>query len=276
MYSEVCLNFGLHMAIQALHIVKHINQPIVLHILRNDQIRKYRNDFTDEDFKNYEKFMQFLFEGTAVIIKMQKNDLPTFEQTFGSETACKFYTINCLSHLSKPDYPLLGEKYVTINTKLTPTITGDYSYLTPTYHRIKSQLYDILNSSNFPVVILGERAVGDCFEYKVLHDNFEMYTEHIKNLKNVVDVTYSESKKGYDIEEFSKTCNYLNNSVLNIFIGNGGGIHLYCSFPNTCQLGVFDRLLENIPLENIKTNPITTKSGEEFISNVSKKLLNLK
>jgi hypothetical protein len=67
---------------------------------------------------------------------------------------------------------------------------------------------------------------------------------------------------------WKKTCYYLTHSKLNIFIGNGGGIHLYSCFENTIQLGVTDRLLRWIPKENIETNFFNTIDTKDFLIHI--------
>ena len=95
-----------------------------------------------------------------------------------------------------------------------------------------------------------------------------MYNDFINNLNNIVDETYNDSKDGYYLDNWKKTCYYLTHSKLNIFIGNGGGIHLYSNFENTVQFGVTDRLLEWILPENMETKLYSSIDCNDFINKI--------
>ena len=100
-----------------------------------------------------------------------------------------------------------------------------------------------------------------------------MYDDFKKNLNNLINETYSDSKDGYDLGNWRKTCYYLTHSKLNIFIGNGGGLHLYSNFDNTIQLGVTDRLLRWINPNNIKPRFITTIDSNNFLKVIKNSLI---
>jgi hypothetical protein len=270
------LHHGIHMAIQAVHVLKSLKGNFVIKLLRDSRVKEYRNDMSDVDFENYREIVQFIFKGQSVIISPDDCYIDSSDNNYVDNIVTKdlsiYYTINSLDYLLASP-PLISTRYIVINTKLVPTHFGDFSWVIPEYNTLKSELYNILNRSKLPVVILGERNVSVCNEYS-LHQIYNMYSEHTENIENAIDESYDDSKDGYKLENFTKTCNYLTNSILNIFIGNGGGIHLYCSFRNTVQFGVFDRLLEHIPIKNIKTRPQTTNTPSIFLKNINEKLNN--
>lgn len=270
--KKVLIPHGMHMAIQMFHLLNTTDayrNAITALCLDRDLLLSYRNDMTDDNIRQYETFLQHLF--APLNCRVESCLSPTYTKAQymsyemihpGPETR-----ITPLRSLVDPSVELPSTPYLVLNTKFVPTafLEDDQRMTIEALKAVKTTLYSVLNEIGIPVVLLGERAFDVCNEY-MLHDIQMLYEDHKANLHKVIDKTYETSKGG--IECLGETCAYLNSSVANLFLGNGGGIHLYASFPNTIQLGVFDRLLEKLPATAIETNPFHTLDSNVFLKQV--------
>ena len=114
--------------------------------------------------------------------------------------------------------------YITISTK----ILGIKNSL---YQEFKNDLIYKLNNINIKIIILGEREISDCKEYKI-HETYTIYNDLVNNLKNYVDLTINNNSNNNDLIPLLNTFNIYNKSKLNIFIGNGGVSELVSFFSN--------------------------------------------
>jgi len=243
----------------------------------------YRSEHYLDIYKN---LIKEIFNNENINLFYDKNyeykDWVTFEcPIFNKENIFikknNYFNLYKLDNI-KLDNIKLDKKYICINTKIVNSSfyfnnnkDFDYNFINK-YLIIKEKLFNILNNSDYQIILLGEKNIPDCNEYNYHRDNFGnyiMYNDFITNLKNYKDETYNDSKDGYDLDNWKKTCYYLTHSQFNIFIGNGGGIHLYSCFNNCIQLGVTDRLLYWITKENIETNFFNTINYELFLDKIS-------
>ncbi len=243
------------------------NELTIYHISPNQKsLTDYRDDLTLSYKEKYMNLLKSIF-GTLDNVVFSDNNKNNKILEFNKIlplSHCKIHKDN-FSHLTNGKIFTHEKKFLVLNTKIVNSSilfnqnkSDEYNYIY-LFNKFKNEFYSIINDSNLQVVIIGEREIPKCKEYDYHKDNFgnyNMYYDHINNLKNFIDESYEDSKDGYDYDLFVKTCYFLQNSVCNIFIGNGGGIHLYSQFENTIQFGLFDRLLELIPKENIETGVI--------------------
>lgn len=266
------LPHGVHMALQLYQMIQTSADTTTEYVFRLDAdlLRKYREDMTDNDIRAYEQFLQdCLFKGTSH--RVSSLFVPD-SNTYESYEYVRVEPTTRVTHLAKlvsPSATVPTRPYIVLNTKLVPTRREESEHPLPTelFHAVQDRLYHLLNAYDIDVVLLGERRPSDCAEYK-LHDIYTMYSDHLANLHRVIDKTYEDSKDG--LATLGDTCAYLNHSAANLFIGNGGGLHLYCAFPNTVQLGEFDRLLCDVPPERMDTHPVSTSDVELFLTTVER------
>jgi hypothetical protein len=111
---------------------------------------------------------------------------------------------------------MLDADYITISTK----ILGIKRAL---YDSFKDNLINLLVSvsKKYTIVLLGERTINDCKEYKI-HTTFSIYDDLISVLTNYKDLTIESDRNNNEINALLNTFNLFNNSKLNVFIGNGG------------------------------------------------------
>jgi hypothetical protein len=276
--AETCisLNHGLHMAVQLVHILRYRGAGKEYRVrLSVDQLKRYRGDMSDADIVAYEHALRWLFRALPFVRIVSTFNEKSYGVPYESYTErydlIRSTVVAPLDFLCGPTPPPLAGPYICINTKIAVMFDGDFRCTLTMFHAHKARLYEILNAAGLPVVILGERKKADCVEYG-LQPMESVYENHVANLARYVDETYSESKDGHSVPLLQKTCTYLNHSVLNVFLGNGGGIHLYASFPNTVQLGVLDRLLKYTAPENLTTRPFSTLDPELFLAEIEKRL----
>lgn len=266
------LPHGTAMALQLYQMIQTSTDTTTDYVFRLDDtlLRKYREDMTDDDIRAYERFVQeVVLKGTShrvsSVFEPDSNLYESYEFVRIEPTT----RVTHLAHLVNPATPIPLRPYVVLNTKLLPTRREDSAmpYPTDVWHAAKARLYALLNAYDIDVLLLGERTPSKCSEYD-LHSVYTMYPEHVANLQRIVDKTYEDSKDG--LATFGETCAYLDNSVANLFIGNGGGMHLYGAFPNTIQLGELDRLLYDVPEERRDTHPVSTSDVEMFLTTVER------
>ena len=283
---KIC--YGIHIFLNMHHILLNIlenNSNLIINIDINIQkLKNGRNDINDFYYESYLVLVKEILNIKNVNLTLDKN----YEYTDWITDGCQILDSNKI-YIRKNNYFTkyllnninISKPYICINTKIVNSskyfnnnYNPNYNFIEK-YNIIKNVLFNILNKTDYNIVLLGEKNIPDCNDYNLHRDNFGnyiMYNDFINNLNNTIDETYNDSKDGYILDNWKKTCYYLTHSKFNIFIGNGGGIHLYSCFNNCIQFGVTDRLLEWIPEKNIETNFYNTIDIDNFLNNIKFKL----
>lgn len=279
---NIKISYGIHILLNMHHIIKSIlnkyNKQINID-LDIDQLKINRNDIDEKYFLKYLILAKEILNIENVNITLNKKyQYVDWITNFCEILENKEIYILKNNYFTKYNINInIQEPYICINTKIVNSSKYFNSDKNPTYNFIekyniiKNELFNILNNSNYNIVLLGEKNIPDCNEYNFHTNNFGnyiMYNDFINNLNNIIDETYNDSKDGYDLDNWKKTCYYLTHSKLNIYIGNGGGIHLYSNFENTVQFGVTDRLLEWILPKNMETKLYSTIDCNDFIKKI--------
>jgi hypothetical protein len=279
--------YGVHILLNFYHILSSIREtneePINLQI-DFDSFRNNRNDVNSNYSNKYKELIHEILKIDNLNINYG-NDYPFVDWSNGHMPFDKdFIKLKSDNHFTKYFLPEIdiSKPFICVNTKIVNSSiefnsskNPDYNFIDK-YNNIKDDFFKILNDSNLNVVILGEKNIPDCNEYNFHRDNFGnfiMYDDFKKNIKNLIDETYEDSKDGYDLYNWKKTCYYLTHSKMNIFIGNGGGVHLYSNFKNTLQFGVKDRLLSWVNEDLIETGFMSVNNNNEFLNTIKNKLI---
>jgi hypothetical protein len=241
----------------------------------------------DIDLKSYDVLMKNIFESLGDRVKYVSyfeahNNRDEF--IYSDKIFLQSRKIVCDSLLRFSNFETLNEKFVVINTKVVNSSLNynsafdnkDYARMKgfsciDKWESVKSSLTKELNDRNIKVVVIGERKISDCVEYE-FHKNvigsIEIFDYLKSNILNLRDESYASSADSYRVDLFKKTCGFLQNSVANIHVGNGGGIHLYSQFRNCIQLGEPDRMLESVARENVMTRPFHTLDVQRFLDKI--------
>jgi hypothetical protein len=280
---NIKISYGIHILLNMYHIIKSIllinnNKQINIE-LDVDTLKINRNDIDEKYFEKYLILAKEILNIENVNITLNKK----YQYVDWITNFCEILETNKIyilknNYFTKYNININIQKpYICINTKIVNSSKYFNNDKNPTYNFIekyniiKNELFYILNNSQYNIVLLGERNIPNCNEYNFHMNNFGnyiMYNDFINNLNNIIDETYNDTKDGYDLDNWKKTCYYLTHSKLNIYIGNGGGIHLYSNFENTVQFGVTDRLLEWILPENMETKLYSTIDCNDFINKI--------
>jgi hypothetical protein len=281
---NIKISYGIHIILIMYHILTSIvskNNDLIFYIsIDIDKLREGRNDLGEIYLDKFKMLVNEILKINNVYIHFNENYNLTDWVTFGDSPYIKNEEIKILKDNIFTKYKIenidISKPYICINTKIVNSSrffntnkNEEYNFINK-YHLCKNDLFKILNNSNYNIVLLGEKNIPDCKDYNFHRDNFGNYIMYndFKNLNNIIDETYDNSADGYDLNNWKKTCYYLTHSKFNIFIGNGGGIHLYSCFQNCIQLGVTDRLLKWIPRDNIETNFFDTIDTEDFLIHI--------
>jgi hypothetical protein len=116
------------------------------------------------------------------------------------------------------------ENYVVMNTKC---ITVQDNGLKQYWDAMKGSLFNLFNSYNTRVLIIGEKAPSACKEYD-MHGTFPIYEDIVKGGINLLeDRTDSDTISLYDEASIRTNIETLKRSAFNIHIGEGGGLVVY-------------------------------------------------
>jgi hypothetical protein len=211
------INFGCSIILKYYYIFdylinKKIFDKIIVSIDYNTLIHYRGNNHIL--YNNYIIFLKHINTYENIIIEGKYNNeynnicVTTLSNNYQIPIKFKIYD-KLLNNNLKLDY-----NYITISTK----ILGISNSL---YQKFKNELIYKLNNINIKIIILGERQISECLEYKI-HETYTIYNDLIENLKNYVDLTIMDNENNNDLNSILNTFNIYNKSKLNIFIGNGG------------------------------------------------------
>jgi len=303
MKKNLILTNGLHMILMYFNIFKTLRERGDLDTINVSPDYKAlfqnRNDIDEYYLEKYHHLLDMIFSKVENVNLIKSNKIINKDDlesgvdfaSLLSYDLIKIYNNNFIEYseeYASQNHIENNKKFIVINTKIVNCSSLYWKYKSTKnnaadeidcilhWNKFKNKMYEILNSCDIEIVLIGERNIPDCNEYNFHRDNignYVMYNDHISNLKKFRDETYYDSKDSYDFELFKKTCYYLNNSIMNIYVGNGGGVHLYSQFKNLYQFGEFDRLLEYLPSQNILTNPQRTLNPDNFLEMIKNNII---
>lgn len=188
-----------------------------------ETLMSLRGEYGEEFYKSYYDLLKFILNDGRINVV----DNQDFEEIDVTQLSKK-YNLNVEYNIRRDlieemnlDIP---EKYITLSTKSLNSISLRQ------WNEIKQIFFAILNSCEYPVIILGEREVTSCKEYDI-HGAYSLYKDIIENLHYYIDMTISDSTRNNDVEPLKQTFYLLNKSKLNIYITDSGikTIALCCS-----------------------------------------------
>lgn len=278
---------GLSMAVQYLNSFKNESLEHEFEITSDhERIKREREDI---DLADYDDLMSEIFSGLKNVKYLRHNEKADLD----------FYLVepwvNQNTKILKGNFErfknqkLVDGKYIVINTKITNSSVNYNSSLIEKneekiklydsirkWKEIKDEFVSLINSSGVKILLLGEREISKCQEY-VIHNevlgNESIYSFLRENLRSTIDRTYASSKESYSKSLFYDSCDYLGNSICNIHIGNGGGVHLFSQFENLVQLGEPDRMLSYLADDKKLTKPEHVLNERAFLERVREKIL---
>lgn len=221
------INFGTSIILKYYYIFEYliINKIVDKIFVSIDySVFTYFRGNNDILYNNYIIFLKKLNTYENIIIEDKYNNsynnicVTTLSNDYNIPIKFKIYDNLLINNLN------LDYEYITISTK----ILGINNTL---YQKFKNELIHKLNNTNIKIIILGEREISDCVEYKI-HETYTIYNDLINNLKNYVDLTINDNSNNNDLIPLLDTFSIYNKSKLNIFIGNGGVSELISYFSN--------------------------------------------
>jgi hypothetical protein len=222
-----------------LSIVDSINCAICEEI-----VRTYRDTYSDDFIKGYTDIANYIMCDSRInvttvdnITSQFPNDAEFKEFMSPSSIEERFNISETYQNRRIVDESietLLPQKYITISSKCLNVSRSEYE-------NSKMTIFEILNESKIPVVILGEREVKSCKEYEI-HQTYSIYEDLFNNLENKIDLTIASSENNNDLYPLKKTFKILSDSSLNIFISTAGvkRVVVYSSSNNVLGLVTTD------------------------------------
>lgn len=222
-----------------LSIVDSINCAICEEI-----VRTYRDTYSDDFIKGYTDIANYIMCDSRInvttvdnITSQFPNDVEFKEFMSPSSIEERFNISETYQNRRIVDESietLLPQKYITISSKCLNVSRSEYE-------NSKMTIFEILNESKIPVVILGEREVKSCKEYEI-HQTYSIYEDLFNNLENKIDLTIASSENNNDLYPLKKTFKILSDSSLNIFISTAGvkRVVVYSSSNNVLGLVTTD------------------------------------
>lgn len=228
--------------------------------LDEDIIKTYRGNYPENYMNDMKLLCTFLFSDPRII---QKQELNATLVEVGS--IILQYTIpnNLVIDYRKliTEEPILKEKYITINTKITDVLHNDLDSLMP-------HLLYLLQMSRYTIVLLGERSMSPCVEYNIHKGYYScIYNKLIEANLNHIDMTYDETYNGYSIDAIKKTLNICKYSECNIVLNSGGALALSESVGTTYVITSNIGSIITRPYKT--TNIYHIKDKKEFLADLS-------
>jgi hypothetical protein len=190
---------------------------------------EYRGDFGDSFYNKYTEILNFIFNNNKHI------HVCPYSEEFANTSPpalCSRYNYQLkmepFEHLSS-NIPIINGKYITVSMKVMWNVSEDI------FNQMVDNLYDVVHgNTNLPIVLIGERTITDCVEYRG-HNVYSMYSK-LKTLNNILDYTIAETKNTNDLEDLKKSFNIMRHSQLNIFFSTAG-ISAILPFVSTKVIG---------------------------------------
>ena len=228
--------------------------------LSEDNIKLYRESYPEKYKSDLKILCNFLFSDPRIIQKEELSvPLIEIDHIISQYSIPKNLNLNYRKLITEE--PILKEKYITINTKITDVLHNDLDSLMP-------HLLYLLQISRYTIVLLGERSMSPCVEYTIHKDYFScIYDKLIEADLNHIDMTYDETYNGYSIDAIKKSLNICKYSECNIVLNSGGALALSESVGTTY---VITSNIDSITSRPYKTTNIyNINNKKEFLDNLS-------
>jgi len=135
--------------------------------------------------------------------------------------------------------PVIPGEYITINMKTSVHEMGKL---------FLREVIDILKTSKYPVVLMGERMLSPCREYKILTDVSSIYSNVSDKLPNAIDCTYEETVNQNDHDLVMRNANIYQHAKYNIAMNSSGALGFVSLFGNIIALtsgySAYERILD--------------------------------
>ena len=262
---KININFGLSIILKYYYIFEQlINNNLVDKIFVSiDQkiLKYYRNDSDINYYNNYIIFLKHINTYDTIIVENSYNEsyinicVNDLSKQFNIPIKFKLYhkIINKES-IYQFDYVTICTKVLNIDNNL--------------YNKYKNILFNKLNNIGYKVILLGERNISNCIEYKI-HNTYSIYNDLIKNLDNYIDNTIENNNNNNDLDSFIKSATILNKSKLNIYMSNGGISEILC-FTSTNITGLTNKsdLFNKTKYLNDCSNIKISYDFKDFLQNI--------
>ena len=201
--------------------------------LNREIIEHYRGNYPIDYIIDMKTLVEFLFNDPRII----QIDNNSFNPLTTGDLQTKFdlpkkLVLDYIPLISEE--PIIKENYITINTKIVDIDLNILSTFIPT-------LLHILKNSNYTIVIIGEKNMSECLEYKIHKDYFGcIYNDLISANLKYIDMTYPETYNGYSIESVKRSMNLSKYAKHNIIMNSGGALALGLGFGNVIGLTKYE------------------------------------
>jgi hypothetical protein len=126
--------------------------------------------------------------------------------------------------------PLVNEEYICFNVKLQGIELSLFEEYT-------LDLIHILKNSRYKIVLIGERSLTHCKEYKIHEKLFDSLYDKIMNENlDIIDHTHANTSVGLHINNINISLNICKFSKYNIVINTTGGLSIAALFDKTIGL----------------------------------------
>jgi hypothetical protein len=193
-----------------------------------DVIKKYRDTYSDTYTQNFYSIMKYIFEDPRIKI-CQSDIYPTLDINQVLKIYNTTLTYRILPQVTRLP-PVFTFEYITISTKILNVLSKHE------YQLIKPLFYKILSEIKIPIILLGERTVKSCHEYRI-HNTYSIYNDLKQFLPNSIDKTIESSEGSTELEPLLESLSILNKSKLNIFM-SCGGVSVITFFTSESFLGL--------------------------------------
>lgn len=209
-----------------------------------EMVKTYRDTYSDDFIKGYTDIANYIMTDSRINVTTVDNIISQFPNDVEFREFMSPVSIEERFNISETYQnrrivdesieTLLPQKYITISSKCLNVSRSEYE-------NSKMTIFEILNESKIPVVILGEREVKSCKEYEI-HQTYSIYEDLFNNLENKIDLTIASSENNNDLYPLKKTFKILSDSSLNIFISTAGvkRVVVYSSSNNVLGLVTTD------------------------------------
>jgi len=235
-------------------------------------IRDFRND-RKEYYDFIDELLILLFGEAPYILSDRSDPLADYGEI---RRDFKSYNVS-LSGFNLKKYFVTEEfsekeKYIVLSTKVRDVLYTSYE------NYFSSDFYNLLNhlSSKYKIFLIGEKRIDPNEEYRIHKDYvFCIYTDIIKNVPNVIDLTVDEIANNPVISLLKRDCSIMNNCYFSVCLGDGGNFCLSSSVsPKTFSLITYPKFLDETLIDLNKNHHIklctSFSSFEEKIKNFIK------